>query len=408
MDKFLNKILCGDCLEVMPKIPADTMDSIVTDPPYELNFMGQKWDNTGISFNVEMWGEALRVLKPGGHLLAFGGTRTYHRMVCAIEDAGFEVRDQLQWLYGSGFPKSFNISKAIDKQAPRKGLFEKFAKHFAAQRKKKNLPQKTIAKKFLSKTGGITGCVWNWENGLNVPTKAQWKILQPMLELAHIFLPLIERIEAEREIVGRRKMKKVASSFGNTPKVDIGDGIVNITIPSTARAKQWDGWGTTLKPANEPICLGRKPLSEKTVEKNVLKWGTGGINIDGCKIDHSSSPVPSEVPRFPTNVILNEEAAKLLGANASSFFYCAKPSQAERNRLETKNNHTTVKPVKLMQYLCRLITPPKGTILDPFLGSGSTAIAALTENFNFVGIEQSKEYVKISKKRIKEIQPKLF
>ncbi len=381
----LNKIYCMDCLEGMKQLDDNSVDSIVTDPPYELGFMGKAWDSTGIAYNVELWKEALRVLKPGGHLLAFGGTRTYHRMACAIEDAGFEIRDQMQWIYGSGFPKSMDISKAIDKAAG-----------------------------------------------------------------------------AEREVVGICKRSgKEAGTYGAF------EGNNKITSPATPEAKQWQGWGTALKPANEPICVARKPISESTVADNVLKWGTGGINIDGCRIGtegggtrcnkrdglgnclghpdrkgtaygvtyHAKESEGVE-GRFPANVILDEEAGRLLdeqsgiskskksmrgvgytdsniygvgnkefdtergfndSGGASRFFYCAKASKGERGE---GNNHPTVKPIKLIEYLVTLVTPKGGICLDPFEGSGTHALACMNLGVNYIGFELSPEYCDIAEKRI--------
>ena len=379
----INKIYNMDCLEGMKLLDDNSIDNIVTDPPYELGFMGKKWDSTGIAYNVELWKECLRVLKPGGHLLAFGGTRTYHRMVCAIEDAGFEIRDCIQWLYGSGFPKSHDISKAIDKK-------------LGAER-----------------------------NRIKFAQSNTW-----------------------REKEGR--MDRQATIPDNNPV--------------TPEAQQWDGWGTALKPANEPIVLARKPISEKTIAENVLKWGTGGLNIDGCRVgwkderdrkkgwraspsnddknEYSSFKSGSfgkqnEQGRFPANVILDEEAGRMLDEQqkgASRFFYCAKASKKERNmgledmpevisndgRDETlasgnmphnrgnvpkKNHHPTVKPIKLMEYLITLITPPNGIVLDPFFGSGTTGIAAVNLGFNYIGFELDKTYYNIATKRISNITP---
>ena len=387
-----------DCLEGMKLLDDNSVDSIVTDPPYELGFMGKKWDSTGIAYNVELWKECLRVLKPGGHLLAFGGTRTYHRMTCAIEDAGFEIRDCIQWLYGSGFPKSHNISKAIDKR-------------LGAKRKVVGVKQHST----------------NFDNAM----KNRTGYLQD---------------DANK----------------NNTKC-FGYGKEEITIAATPEAQQWDGWGTGLKPANEPIVVARKPISEKTIADNVLKWGTGGINIDGCRVgwkderdrkngwraspskddenEYSSFKSGSfgkqnEQGRFPANVILDEEAGQMLdeqsgfsrsssggtstGRNfgqdyddksfknlprtgyndsggASRFFYCAKASKKERGE---GNNHPTVKPVKLIEYLITLITPPNGIVLDPFLGSGTTAIACINTNRNYIGFELDKQYYDIAKNRI--------
>lgn len=349
-----------------------SVDSIVTDPPYELGFMGKSWDATGIAYSVEMWTEALRVLKPGGHLLAFSGSRTYHRMACAIEDAGFEIRDQIMWLYGSGFPKSMNIAKAIDKKLGFKGEV---------------LGTETI-------DTGIQGGSMHAGR---------------------------ERNLEEREI-----------------------------LSLSEDAQPWAGWGTALKPAHEPMVLARKPLSEKTVAKNVLEHGTGGLNIDGSRVgnkrdsaqvqgSYSGSDVsiagardggkiyPENLGRWPANVIHDgsDEVVELMGEPAR-FFYCAKASKRDRNkgldgfeekrpdeRTETgmgtfaekgvakqSNHHPTVKPTDLMRYLVKLITPPNGIVLDPFMGSGSTGKGAIIEGFNFVGIEQDADYLDIARARI--------
>ena len=201
----------------MKEMPDNSVDSIVTDPPYELGFMGKRWDSSGIAFNIEVWQEALRVLKPGGHLIAFSGSRTYHRMAVAIEDAGFEIRDQIMWVYGSGFPKSLNVSKAIDKAA-------------GAEREVVG-----------TKTAGIgTG-------------------------------------KSYGKIVGERE--------------EIKTNLVDITAAATDAAKQWNGWGTALKPAHEPIVLARKPLVG-TVANNVLTYGTGGLNIDASRVEGKVPSVP--------------------------------------------------------------------------------------------------------------------
>jgi site-specific DNA-methyltransferase (adenine-specific) len=365
------KLINADCIEAMKAMPDNSVDSIVTDPPYELGFMGKSWDASGIAFNIEVWQEALRVIKPGGHLIAFSGSRTYHRMAVAIEDAGFQIRDQIMWVYGSGFPKSHNISKGIDKAAG-----------------------------------------------------------------------------AEREVIGE------------VPAYGIGGkGILNghsegatakITNSFTTEAQQWDGWGTALKPAHEPIVLARKPL-EGTVANNVLTFGTGGLNIDGTRVDGeliettngNANAIYGDLSanggegwkshnqgRFPANFIHDgsDEVNELLGEPAR-FFYCAKASKRDRNEgldgFEAKrdhdgradggvggdnprnrtnnaklNHHPTVKPVTLMQYLVRLVTPPNGIVLDPFMGSGSTGKACAYEGFDFVGIDQSAEYVAIAQARI--------
>jgi site-specific DNA-methyltransferase (adenine-specific) len=320
----------------------------------------------------ETWAaECLRVLKPGGHMLAFGGTRTYHRLACAIENAGFEIRDSIQWIYGQGFPKSMNISKQIDKAA---GLLDH---------------------------------------------------------------------------EGAGMLKKDSSTMSLYPSIKPSDYVP--PAPATPEAQQWEGWGTALKPAHEPIVLARKPLIN-TVAYCVLNYGTGGLNIDGtrigyegggsqceggdaCKCGHGYStenPVKhaertdETVGRFPSNVLLDEHTAELLDQqvpDVARFFYCAKPSTAERDaglheldnhelpgvlrgRVDgslgndqptapRKNFHPTVKPIALMRYLCRLVTPPHGTILEPFTGSGTTIAAAVFEGFNVIGCEMTDEYLPI-------------
>lgn len=365
----------------MKSLPDNSIDSVVTDPPYGIFFMSRKWDYDVP--RVEVWKEVLRVLKPGGHLLSFGGSRTYHRMAVAIEDAGFEIRDQIMWVYGSGFPKSLDVSKAIDKAAG-----------------------------------------------------------------------------AEREVIGTRRQR--ANSENSLVAMNSSAGeFEEITAPATDEAKLWDGWGSALKPAHEPVCLARKPFSG-TIANNVLEHGTGGLNIDGCRISHNEEcrimaasqaniDNPSEkcrqsgrrtetlelkpAGRFPANFIHDGSEEVLAGfpetkgeigrvgrkpggdynascykirpmvtetgfrvsGSAARFFYCAKASKADRDE---GNCHPTVKPTSLLQYLCRLITPPGGVVLDCFMGSGSTGKAAVLEGFAFVGIEKEEEYYKIAKRRI--------
>jgi DNA modification methylase len=420
-------LLHGDCVELMRGMPDNSVDAIVTDPPYELGFMGKQWDGAGIAYSVEMWAEALRVLKPGGHLLAFGGTRTYHRMACAIEDAGFEIRDSIHWVYGSGFPKSLNISKAIDKA-----------------------------------------------DG------------------------------AEREVVDVQPRSAVRPHVADQSKGKAYrlNGDTAVTVAATDAAARWEGWGTALKPAHEPIVVARKPLAG-TVAGNVLAWGTGGLNIDGCRVpgalegdperfaktdggSFASFDVPPVVRssgRWPANVVFDRTAGEALdqqsgvsvslprkpsqqhhtggvttfqrGSETSShtdsggasrfftqadfgpddwpFVYQAKPSRKERNAgldglptttvptvamgkfehgtlpdgtpreqhpVPRANHHPTVKPVALMRHLVRLVTPPSGTVLDPFAGSGTTLVAAVLEGFDVIGCEMTDEYLPIIEGRV--------
>ena len=398
------EILCGNNLPILREMADNSVDAIVTDPPYGLSFMGKRWDYDVPS--VELWAECLRVLKPGGHLLAFAGTRTQHRMAVRIEDAGFEIRDMIAWVYGSGFPKSLDVSKAIDKAA-------------GVEREVISIAGQSLAGGGRIATTGMTG------------------------------------------------------------------GKYFITAPATDAAKQWDGWGSALKPALEPITLARKPLAERTIAANVLEWGTGGVNVDGCKVGteplmikgHKSAkgfagdsppdstgshkwngnPDRESLGRFPANFIHDgsDEVVRLFPVqpsgkkdgkmvSTSRFFYCAKASRSEREaglegiearerqaygdfqgtpehapkqNVQARNHHPTVKPIALMRYLCRLVTPPGGIVLDPFAGSGTTGCAATLEGFGFVGIEREAEYAEIARRRvehwrevanIEDVQEKLF
>lgn len=359
----------GDCLEKMKEMPNNSVDSIVCDPPYGLSFMGKKWDYDVPK--VEIWQECLRVLKPGGHLLAFAGTRTQHRMVVNIEDAGFEIRDMIAWVYGSGFPKSHNIGKAVDKIQGN---------------------EREIVGNKIYADGKTRPSVYSTEN-----SNEGWK--RP----------------SHKNYSGIRKETK-----GNS---------------------EWEGWGTALKPALEPITVARKPISEKNIAKNVLKWGTGGINIDESRVGMpKDAEGTTAINRFPANFIhdgsqmvldLFPETGKSKaskrgadrngsvygtyglhdtirghddnGGSAARFFYCAKASKREKNAgLEegTTNGHPTVKPVKLMTYLVRLATPKNGVCLDPFMGSGTTGVACKNLNRNFIGIELDEEYFDIAQGRI--------
>lgn len=369
----------GDCRDVLPEISG--AHACVTDPPYGLKFMGKSWDH-GVP-GLEFWAAVMGSCLPGAHLLAFGGTRTVHRLVCAIEDAGWEIRDGIEylfWVYGSGFPKNLDVSKAIDKAAGVEGdTIGNYGRSFRPHA-----------------NGGNDG----------------W--LRPSHELCG-----------------------------------------SITAPATEAARQWEGFGTALKPAHEPICLARKPL-DGTVAQNVLKHGCGGLNIDGCRVgventvrNNNTSLGSSGVGiygkggacvagsvsgRFPANLIHDgsPEVVALFpatgaskanarnngefksvakgkdmphvthghndnGGSAARFFYCAKASKADRGE---GNNHPTVKPTSLMRYLCRLITPPGGVVLDPFMGSGSTGKAAILEGFRFIGIEKDLHSLEIAKARI--------
>lgn len=459
-------LILGDCLDKMKELPESSVDSIVTDPPYELGFMGKTWDSTGIAYSVPMWKEALRVLKPGGYILAFGGSRTYHRMTCAIEDAGFEIRDQIMWVYGSGFPKSLDVSKAIDKIGG-SDFMDWFPEWLEEYRVKAGISRNQLAEHFRSRSGGKTGCIWNWEHGIRTPSAAQFNRL---CELLHIPAEPLEVIE--RRVLAERR--GVTKTFNVGAETVVGDR-KPITAPATDAAKQWGGWGTALKPAHEPICVARKPL-EGTVAQNVLKHGTGAINIDGCRVavdpvadasqlrtmnrnqrtddtagqewgmSKNGGDEPTVVRadgRWPANLIHDGSdevvfqfpnsgngngkgaysyAGREYDNKDTSMFNGDKPqapsnfndsgsasrffycAKTPKRERGEGNNHPTVKPLALMRYLCRLVTQKNGTILDPFTGSGSTGIAAIQEGFQFIGIEKDEAYLPIATKRISETE----
>jgi DNA modification methylase len=571
------QILKGNSLDLLPTLADNSIDAIVTDPPYGLGnpdpdyiikaiqlwasgdrahipegkgFMGKSWD----SFvpPPAIWDECLRVLKPGGHLLAFAGTRTYDLMGISIRMAGFEIRDSIGWVYGSGFPKSLDVSKAIDKNNGRK-FEDTFAlgKHIRERREAVGLSRVEVNSWFGYKSG-----IQHWEaqdlNNAQPPTQVDYLILKERLGLSDEFDQLVARIEAEREIVGEKKNAMAGWNMDGTTKFVDRD----ITAPSTPEAQQWQGWGTALKPALEPIVVARKPLIG-TVAENVLTYGTGGLNIDASRIgidpndkngfrsgvysaknesnsswevkENGSDYVKEQHPqgRWPANLILSHAEscqptgktiksktgagkrtatfgtqdtqsggdgsggwsgyeyetevyecvegcpvktldeqsgtskspkpyaaegyketsmfgvggvnhAKEFGdsGGASRFFYVAKASKRDRNEglehlpLEQvafgghgnnepdgmtqqlvhaprQNFHPTVKPTALMQYLVKLVTPPGGTVLDPFTGSGSTGKAAILEGFDFIGIELTEDYWPIIEGRLKHAEAKV-
>jgi hypothetical protein len=276
-------LLRGDCLEVLRTLPDNSVDSVVTDPPYGLSFMGKRWDYDVPS--VEVWAECMRVLKPGGHLLAFAGTRTQHRMAVRIEDAGFEIRDMIAWVYGSGFPKSLDVSKAIDKCNGQPNRLHKFT----AWMRTTGLTARQLDQITDTNMGGhyLTAA-----SQPAIPTAALWDLVRPHCgEVPAWVDELVQRIEAEREVVGERKKLQsygadINNVYGGGP--DKG-GSQLITAPATPNARQWQGWGTALKPALEPITVARKPLIG-TVAQNVLEHGTGAINVDGCRVAGDMGP----------------------------------------------------------------------------------------------------------------------
>ena len=388
----------GECLEVMAKMPAASVDSIVSDPPYGLEFMGKRWDYDVPA--VGIWAECLRVLKPGGHLLAFAGTRTQHRMACNIEDGGFEIRDLIAWVYGSGFPKSLDVSKAIDRRRDDRAEILLVTEWIKAARDAEGISNTDIDEAF-----GFNGMAGHWTSSTSqpsVPTLEQVPKLLAALgdpQVPDTIRTLIWTLNGNkgqpgeawfrREVLGTRAVPIGHAFAGATYGGDSSSTETNDTAPATEAAQTWEGWGTALKPALEPITVARKPFLG-TVAANVLEHGTGAINVDGCRVDDE---------RWPSNFIHDgsAEACDPLGESAR-FFYCAKAGGDERGE---ENLHPTVKPVDLMRYLVRMVTPPEGVVLDPFMGSGTTGVACYEERRRFIGIEREAEYIEIAHARIK-------
>jgi DNA modification methylase len=425
-------LICGDALEVLEQLAAGSADAFVTDPPYGLGFMGKAWDH-GIP-GEPFWRAALRVAKPGAHLVAFGGTRTYHRLAVALEDAGWEIRDCLMWLYGSGFPKSLNVAKEIDRGfkrdeerggyawSPTSGPTEDVYRVTAFVREARNRTRTPNAA--IDALFGFHGMAGHWTSSTSqpaVPTWPQWVELKRLLQMGDELDELVERLNGgkgdrsvEGTALGARAVlaTKVGKDAVGADLFRPGEGTYKrkeyaITAPETPEAQRWEGWGTSLKPAWEPIVLARKP-PERSVAANLLKHGVGALNIGSCRLeDPEANPLEPSPGRFPTNLFLDPEAAAALdaetldaeGRGASRFFYTAKASGSERH-YAGKNPHPTVKPVDLMRWLVRLVAPPGGHVVDPFMGSGSTGIAALAEGMTFTGIDKEAAFVEVSRRRI--------
>jgi site-specific DNA-methyltransferase (adenine-specific) len=472
VERFLNDrvaLHAGDCREVLEQLEENSIDSCVTDPPYHLTsivkrfggtdaapaqfgsdgryarasagFMGKIWDGGDVAFRPEVWAAVYRVLKPGAHLVAFGGTRTFHRMACAIEDAGFEIRDTVSWLYGSGFPKSHDVSKGIDRRKDWAAL-PQLQQAIRTARQGLDISQSEAARRMglipADEDLGGGGFMW-FETGMRMPTREQWPRLKATLGISDGFDGCFEA--AEREITGTVEEWRNRSNYALTS----ADGFRR-DMPATDAARQWEGWGTALKPACELIVLARKPLSEGTVAANVLRWGTGAINVDGCRVagggpNGHGGPRTSALHeggqqigiedykqhlsgRWPANVVhdgSDEVTAAFpesdhargntsptkrgdsdLGwmnggisptdsgdsGSAARYFYTAKADAMDR----VGSRHPTIKPLDLMQWLVRLVTPKGGTTLDSFAGTGTTGEAAWREGMRALLIEAEPEY----------------
>jgi site-specific DNA-methyltransferase (adenine-specific) len=421
----------GDCRDVLRLLPDASVDSVVTDPPYELGFMGKSWDRSGISNDVVMWREVLRVLKPGGHLLAFGGSRTYHRMACAIEDAGFELRDQIMWLYGSGFPKSLDVSKAIDRaaNADRPGTGKIVRSGCRAGR----------ASEELVGSKSIEAAKWKEVTIPATDAARQWEGWGTALKPAH-----------EPICVARKPLHgNVAANV-----LEHGTGAINIDqcripVDDAAYSLNCSGdrghYGTPAidRSGSTDIRAGGGSAAAGRWPANVIHDGSDEVLKAFAQFGERGAlaPVKGTEPSNATKSVfghINRSAENPFHADAGTaarFFYCAKASRADRNEgcehlarkplywsdgdqnpgsfqsdgtdRSSANNHPTVKPTDLMRWLCRLVTPPGGLVLDPFMGSGSTGRAAIAEGFRFAGIERDPVYAEIARCRISAIQPGL-
>lgn len=391
-------IVVGDCLEVLRGMESNSVDSCVTDPPYGLEFMGKEWDR-GVP-GVAYWSEILRVLKPGGHLLSFGGSRTYHRLACAIEDAGFEIRDQIQWIYGSGFPKSLDVSKAIDKAAGAERTEAVGRYQPPAMNKPWNLQNaadKRVVDVFASprKNLEITAPVTD--------AARQWQGWGTALKPAHEPIVL-----ARKPLIGTVTDNVLTHGTGAI-NVDGCRIETNDNLNGGAYAEQGgraisgsmnpSGMNvpgkTTGREFTQP--LGRWPA-------NVIHDGSDEVLAAFPDAKGQQGDLKDQDHQVPQGNAFGQYGPKKghkkrtdESKSAARFFYCPKASRKDRGE---GNNHPTVKPTELMQYLCRLITPPGGIIIDPFMGSGTTGIAAAREGFRFIGIEKNADYAEIASKRM--------
>ena len=378
----------GDCLEVLRTLPDCSVDSIVTDPPYGLSFMGKKWDYDVPS--VEIWAECLRVLKPGGHLLAFAGTRTQHRMAVRIEDAGFEIRDMIAWVYGSGFPKSLDVSKAIDKAAGAE-------REVVGVAGKSGSVRKSMAGDFKGgeymETAPATEAAQQWDG---------WgTALKPALEPITVARkPLIGTVAENVLTHGTGAINVDGCRVETDPNID------------DPRLGGNGAWTTSKQQSGDTVSLPRG-----TVKSSPLGRWPANLIHDGSQMvldlfPESNSARANGNPNNPkrgtnhTATSYGQGDGKVTHdyrdtGSAARFFYCAKTAKKDRGEA---NNHPTVKPTDLMRYLCRLVTQPGGTVLDPFMGSGSTGKAAKREDFGFIGIERDAAYFEIAKARIEAVK----
>ncbi|MFE7780370.1 DNA-methyltransferase [Streptomyces nigrescens] len=402
----------GDSLDVLPSLPDASVDAVVTDPPYEVGIGGQAWDSTGIAYSVPLWGECLRVLKPGGHLLSFGAPRTYHRMVVAAEDAGFRVIDQLDWIYTHGKPKGTDLARAIDRRRDDRADVLRVTAWLAAARDAAGWTNRRVDELF-----GFAGMAGLWTTqgkAAIVPKLNQWNRLRDELGFDDAeILPTVTLLNnrkgsageawERREVIGHRSSRYAGGGlYGEY------SGDTRITAPHSEQAKQWAGWNTTLRPAHDPILLARKSTGYDSLVGGLLRHGVGGLNVAGC---------PAEGGGWPTNILLGHDCpdamcepgcpVREMRQSAHSFpIFRLNSRTPAPERIEVDGvKHETPKPLALMRWLVRLVTPPGGTVLDPFAGSGTTLEAAALEGFNAIGVERHEPYARIA--RVRAGQPRM-
>ncbi|MFJ7990272.1 DNA-methyltransferase [Streptomyces sp. NPDC096351] len=407
----------GDSLDILPTLPTVSVDAIITDPPYEIGVAGQAWDATGIAYSVPLWAECLRVLKPGGHLLAFGAPRTYHRMAVAVEDAGFRIIDQLDWIYTHGKPKGVDLARAIDRRRDDREQVLQVTAWLKAARDAAGWSNARLNDLFGFAAGGQAQHWTTQGVAATVPTRDQWDRLVDTLGLDDSDIrPVVEDLWARKGTVGEAFGRREVISERHEAARDAGHykGYSGHHIKSRAasdEARRWEGWNTALRPAHDPILLARKGTGFDTLTASVLKHGVGGLNVATC---------PASGGGWPTNILLGHDCpperclpgcpVREAGAAARSYpVFRLESRTPAAQRVEVDGiHHDTPKPLGLMRWLVRLVTPPGGTVLDPFAGSGTTLLAALDEGAAAIGIEQHEPYARITTARLDARQPSLF
>jgi len=413
------QLINNDCIAAMKEMPDNSVDSIVTDPPYELGFMGKSWDASGIAFNIEVWQEALRVLKPGGHLIAFSGSRTYHRMAVAIEDAGFEIRDQIQWIYGSGFPKSLDIAKAIQKASGVEpiGFKENENAVFYGSGDYNPTPRQL----FMPPLEGEAKQWQGWGTALKPAHEPMVLARKPIVGTVanNVLTYGVGGLNIDATRVGSSKPNATNTAFDSWRNLENRDDRQQPEQTYNPNEGRWpanvihDGSDEVV--ALFPQTTSGKPSGKRGVSNYNVAYADVAVGSDLTGYGDSGSAARffycAKASKKDRNEGLDDFAGKEIGAKGNGLARkcatcstsviegCECPDRTFVNPTRA-NHHPTVKPTDLMRYLCRLITPPAGIVLDPFMGSGSTGKAAILEGFDFIGIEQSAEYVEIAKARI--------